>query len=394
MKVLQWCRANAMPVIAVLAAAVTAVFVPPDSAYLGYYDVKTLSCLFCILAVVCALRGAGLFPLLAQRLVRAFHTARSAVTALVVVTLIGSMLLTNDTALLTFLPLSWFVLEGTGQTKHTALTFILQNCAANLGGMLTPFGNPQNLYLFNHYTIPNGEFLTIMLPPFLLSTALILACCLLIPRETLTVPAQETPVDKRRCIVYGVLFCTAAAMVLRGIPYWLGLAAITAALLVLDRRALLGVDWGLLVTFAAFFHLLGQYGPDRACADTVPAAAGPRDHAGGGADQSGHQQCARGHTAQPVYRRLPGAAGGGEHRRGGDAGGVAGQPDHLPGVYEARQGTDRTVPGTVLRRQLRLFGCAAGSHDVFDAIDRAPGLHGGKEADGSCSAICKSALTP
>ena len=100
MKVLQWCRANAMPVIAVLAAAVTAVFVPPDSAYLGYYDVKTLSCLFCILAVVCALRGAGLFPLLAQRLVRAFHTARSAVTALVVVTLIGSMLLTNDTALL------------------------------------------------------------------------------------------------------------------------------------------------------------------------------------------------------------------------------------------------------------------------------------------------------
>ena len=176
MKVLQWCRANAMPVIAVLAAAVTAVFVPPDSAYLGYYDVKTLSCLFCILAVVCALRGAGLFPLLAQRLVRAFHTARSSVTALVVVTLIGSMLLTNDTALLTFLPLSWFVLEGTGQTKHTALTFILQNCAANLGGMLTPFGNPQNLYLFNHYTIPNGEFLTIMLPPFLLSTALILLC--------------------------------------------------------------------------------------------------------------------------------------------------------------------------------------------------------------------------
>lgn len=258
MKVLQWCRANAMPVIAVLAAAVTAVFVPPDSAYLGYYDVKTLSCLFCILAVVCALRGAGLFPLLAQRLVRAFHTARSAVTALVVVTLIGSMLLTNDTALLTFLPLSWFVLEGTGQTKHTALTFILQNCAANLGGMLTPFGNPQNLYLFNYYTIPNGEFLTIMLPPFLLSTALILACCLLIPRETLTVPAQETPVDKRRYIVYGVLFCTAAAMVLRGIPYWLGLAAITAALLVLDRRALLGVDWGLLVTFAAFFTFSGN----------------------------------------------------------------------------------------------------------------------------------------
>ena len=176
MKLLRWCKANAMPVIAVLAAAVTAVFVPPDAAYLGYYDVKTLSCLLCVLAVVGALRRVGLFPLLAQRLVQVFHTTRGAVTALVGITLVGSMLLTNDTALLTFLPLSWFVLERTGQTKWTELTFILQNCAANLGGMLTPFGNPQNLYLFNHYNIPNGEFLSIMLPPFLLSTALILLC--------------------------------------------------------------------------------------------------------------------------------------------------------------------------------------------------------------------------
>jgi hypothetical protein len=56
MKLLRWCKANAMPVIAVLAAAMTAVFVPPDAAYLGYYDVKTLSCLLCVLAVVGALR--------------------------------------------------------------------------------------------------------------------------------------------------------------------------------------------------------------------------------------------------------------------------------------------------------------------------------------------------
>ena len=265
MKLLQWCKANAMPVIAVLAAAVTAVFVPPDGDYLGYYDVKTLSCLLCVLAVVGALRGIGLPALhpggiegLAQKLVQVFHTTRGAVTALVSITLVGSMLLTNDTALLTFLPLSWFVLESTGQTKWTALTFILQNCAANLGGMLTPFGNPQNLYLFNYYNIPNGEFLAIMLPPFLLSTVLILLCCLFLPRESLTVPRQETLPDKRRAVIYGVLFCVAVAMVLRGIPYWLGLPVIAAALLVLDRRALLGVDWGLLVTFAAFFTFSGN----------------------------------------------------------------------------------------------------------------------------------------
>lgn len=258
MKLLQWYKSNAMPVIAVLAAAVTAVFVPPDAAYLDYYDVKTLVCLLCVLAVVGALRSVGLFPLLAQKLVQVFHTTRGAVTALVGITLIGSMLLTNDTALLTFLPLSWFVLERTGQTKWTALTFILQNCAANLGGMLTPFGNPQNLYLFNHYNIPSGEFLSIMLPPFLLSTALILLCCLFLPCERLSVPQQEVLPDKRCAAIYGVLFCVAVAMVLRGIPYWLGLIVIVAALLVLDCRALLGVDWGLLVTFAAFFTFSGN----------------------------------------------------------------------------------------------------------------------------------------
>lgn len=257
-RLLAWFRANAMPVIAVLAAAVTALFVPPDRAYLGYYDLRTLACLLSVLAVVGGFRRLGLFSVLAERLLRRFHTARSVVTALVLLTLLASLLLTNDTALLTFLPLSALTLRAAGEERYLGWAFLLQNLAANLGGMLTPFGNPQNLYLFNHYTIPNGEFLTIMLPPFLLSTALILACCLLIPRETLTVPAQETPVDKRRCIMYGALFCTAAAMVLRGIPYWLGLAVITAALLVLDRRALLGVDWGLLVTFAAFFTFSGN----------------------------------------------------------------------------------------------------------------------------------------
>lgn len=266
MKLLQWCKANAMPVIAVLAAAVTAVFVPPDSAYLGYYDVKTLSCLLCVLAVVGALRSVGLFPLLAQKLVQVFHTTRSAVTALVGITLVGSMLLTNDTALLTFLPLSWFVLERTGQTKWTALTSILQNCAANLGGMLTPFGNPQNLYLFNHYNIPNGEFLSIMLPPFLLSTALILLRCLFLPRERLIVPRQEALPDKRRTAIRNI-WCavlrgsghgTAGHPILAGTDRHCGGAAGTGS------PCAAGRGLGTAGDIRGVLHLFGQYGADRA----------------------------------------------------------------------------------------------------------------------------------
>ena len=258
MKIASWCRANAMPLIAVLAAAVTACFVPPDAAYAGYFDWKTLSCLFCVLAVVCALRSVGLFPVIARQLLQLFGTARSVGTALVLITLVGSMLLTNDTALLTFLPLSWMVLQEAGQEKLTAYVFILQNCAANLGGMLTPFGNPPNLYLFDHYHIPVGEFLSIMLLPFALSTGLILLCCLLIPRQVLAVPQRELTLDKPRAIAYGLLFCLAVGMVLRAVPYPVGLAVIAAALAVMDPRALKSVDWGLLVTFAAFFVFSGN----------------------------------------------------------------------------------------------------------------------------------------
>ena len=104
-----------------LTAAVTACFVPPDAAYAGYFDWKTLSCLFCVLAVVCALRSVGLFPVIARQLLQLFGTATSVGTALVLITLVGSMLLTNDTALLTFLPLSWMVLQEAGQEKADRL---------------------------------------------------------------------------------------------------------------------------------------------------------------------------------------------------------------------------------------------------------------------------------
>ena len=106
MRILSWCRANAVLSISLLAALITACIVPPDRDYAGYYDIKTLVCLFSVLAVVGALRDMQVFAALSQRMVRTFRTVRSVCTALVIVTMFGSMLLTNDTALLTFLPLS------------------------------------------------------------------------------------------------------------------------------------------------------------------------------------------------------------------------------------------------------------------------------------------------
>ena len=255
-----WLRQNAVTVIAFAAAAVTTILVPPDAAYLQYPDFKTLTCLFCVLAIVGALRNIRFFYLLAQRIVHRFRTVRLCVLALVYITFLGSMLIANDMALLTFLPLGHLVLSATGKEKYMGYTFVLQNIAANLGGMLTPFGNPQNLYLYSRFDIPTGEFLEIMAPPFLLSVVLITVCCLWIRPEPLTLSEEPVRLPPRRTALYLVLFALSIAIVFRQIPYWIGLAVIPAVLWFADREALRRVDYPLLLTFVFFFIFAGNMG--------------------------------------------------------------------------------------------------------------------------------------
>lgn len=251
-------KKNVVLCVAVIAALVTSFIVHPDKEYLSYFDFKTLTCLFCVLAVVCALKNINFFYILAQKIVMYFKNARLAILALVYITFIGSMLIANDMALLTFLPLGFFVLESTGKQKYMAFTFIIQNIAANLGGMLTPFGNPQNLYLYTKFNIPNGEFMMIMLPPFVVAITLITVCCLFIKKEPLEIKEAPMPLNKKRAGLYSVLFALAIAIVFRGIPYQIGLVVIPAVLAFADRKALKMVDYPLLLTFVAFFIFSGN----------------------------------------------------------------------------------------------------------------------------------------
>ena len=246
-------------VIAMFAAAVTCFFVPPDREYLDYFDVKTLTCLFCVLAVVCALKNIDFFYLLAKKLIRVFRNARLCILALVYITFIGSMLIANDMALLTFLPLGTYVMTTTGKGKYMAFTFIMQNIAANLGGMLTPFGNPQNLYLYTKFQIPTVEFMGIMAAPFVLAITLITLCCIIFVKpEPFALKDEKLSLPLGRSITYLLLFVLAIAIVFRGIPYIVGLVVIPAVLLFVDRKALKMVDYPLLLTFVFFFIFSGN----------------------------------------------------------------------------------------------------------------------------------------
>ena len=252
-------KKNVVMLVAMVVAIVTMFIVPPDEQYLGYFDFKTLTCLFCVLAVVCALKNIRFFYILAKKIVWLFKNARMSVLALVYITFIGSMLIANDMALLTFLPLGIFVLNSTGKNKYMAFTFIMQNIAANLGGMLTPFGNPQNLYLYTCFEIPTMEFMGIMAPLFALAVALITICCVIFVKpEPLSMEDEKVSLPVTRTAIYLALFALAIAIVFRGIPYGIGLVVIPAVLIFMDRKALKMVDYPLLLTFVFFFVFSGN----------------------------------------------------------------------------------------------------------------------------------------
>lgn len=252
---------NAVMCIALLAAVLTTLVIPIDRDYIEYFDYKTLTCLFCVLAVVCALRNINFFYILAKKIVQCFKTAKLSVLALVYITFIGSMLIANDMALLTFLPLGYFVLTTTKKEKYMAFTFVMQNIAANLGGMLTPFGNPQNLFLYTKFEIPNGEFVSIMFLPFAVSILLITLCCVIFVKgETLHLEDEKVELPPVRTSIYMILFALSIAIVFRSIPYWIGLIIIPIVLLLMDRKALLAVDYPLLFTFVFFFIFAGNMG--------------------------------------------------------------------------------------------------------------------------------------
>ena len=135
----------------------------------------------------------------------------------------------------------------------------MQNIAANLGGMLTPFGNPQNLYLYTKFNIPNLEFIGIMAPPFLVSIVLITLCCIIfIKREPLKIEGEKVNLPKGKTALYLCLFALSIIIVFRGIPYWIGVVVITAVLFFVDRDALKKVDYPLLFTFVFFFIFAGN----------------------------------------------------------------------------------------------------------------------------------------
>ena len=246
-------------VISALAAIISCFLVPPDAGYIDYIDFRTLALLYALMTVVAGLRKAGVFAALAHTLCLRARNTRAIGVILVGLCFFSSMLITNDVALLTFVPFSVVVLGLAGRRQELIRVVVLQTVAANLGSMLTPVGNPQNLFLYSRYELSMGDFLLTTLPVWLASLALVLACCFSLPGAGFSAALDDKPnLERRPLWLYLALFAVCLLTVVRVLPWPVMLGAVILVALIFDRPTLLEADFMLLLTFVAFFIFAGN----------------------------------------------------------------------------------------------------------------------------------------
>ena len=247
-----------------VAAIITMFIIPPSSEYIAYLDFRVIALLFCLMTVIAGLTELGIFVTLSEKLLKKVVGLRTLSLALVMLCFFTSMLITNDVALITFVPFSIIVLSTAGQSKYIIRIVVLQTIAANLGSMLTPLGNPQNLYLYSYYNISMIEFLKITFPYVAVAFVLLCITALFIKKEPLRfeIP-EEVPVGKNKTnliILYSILFLVCLACVLRFLDYRITLIVIAIVILIFDRKVIRKVDYSLLFTFVFFFIFVGNLG--------------------------------------------------------------------------------------------------------------------------------------
>lgn len=255
-------RREAVLVISFVCALLSMLAVPPDAAYAGYIDLRVLCLLFCLMAVVAGLQQCGLFTVLAQRLLTGRKQLRLLYLALVLLPFFCSMLITNDVALITFVPFTVLVLGRIGRMEALIRVVVLQTLAANLGSMATPVGNPQNLFLCSYYGLSFGAFVRVVLPLTLVSLVALSVAALWTRGETIeiTFPQQEHIAQPRLFLLLCLLFVLCLLSVVHVLHYGITTAAVALCLLLFARGLFARVDYALLFTFVCFFIFAGNIG--------------------------------------------------------------------------------------------------------------------------------------
>jgi len=247
-------------------AIVSAFFVYPDKEYINYIDWRSLGILWSLMVVIQGLRQNSVFEKTGEFLLKKVKYGWQLASVLIFMCFFGSMLITNDVALITFVPFAILILRSSNREDLMIPVIVLQTVAANMGSMLTPIGNPQNLYLYGVTGMPIGEFLLTMLPLTSLTLVLLIIFIFFIPKKNtrLVLDNYYTVVKSHasawQITVYFLLFLLALCSVLRLVPWYIMAGVILVAGLIINYKVLLKVDYILLLTFIGFFIFTGNIG--------------------------------------------------------------------------------------------------------------------------------------
>ena len=248
--------------IAALCAVATMCIIPPDKEYLHYIDFRVLCLLFCLMAVVAGLKNIGLFNWLTYQLLRRIRSGRVLSITLVLLPFFSSMFVTNDVALIIFIPFTLLLLDQLGCSNRIIPVTVLQTIAANLGSMATPVGNPQNLYLYAFYNLSIGDFFSVTLPLTAISLVVLIAAAFpVLPKNLPEQELERSDISSvKKLLVYLVLFVLCLLTVFKVIPYPVTTAITVTVLLIVSRKLLKEIDYMLLLTFVCFFTVSENLG--------------------------------------------------------------------------------------------------------------------------------------
>lgn len=259
-KIGNYLKKDAVLTISLILAFLSCWIIHPDPEYIEYIDFDTLILLFCLMMVTEGMKEEKFFQFLGGKILDCVQSARGITLTLIFLSFFSSMFVTNDVALITFVPLGILILQSSGLEKNLCFTVVLMTIGANLGSMLTPIGNPQNLYLYSISGLGIPAFLKVMLPYTLASAVLLIFFTILkfrTGRDRIHVKILPEKCEKRN-LLYLFLFALCLLSVAGVIPKTGLFLILTFLLLIMNRGLFYKADYSLLLTFVGFFVFVGN----------------------------------------------------------------------------------------------------------------------------------------
>ncbi len=251
---IEFLKKECVLVIAVTLAILSSFISMPK---LSYIDFKVLILLFNLMVVVAAFKELKFLDSIAIGLLKKCNTYTSISLALVFITFISSMIVTNDVALITFVPLS--IVIARKANINVLKIVIFQTLAANLGSSFTPMGNPQNLFIYSFYNLSPIDFFKITLPIVILAVLFLVLLVFKDKKMNLSLDLEDVKIDNKRDVyLFGGLFLIILLSVFHVIDYKVTFLITIVMVLILNKKLFSQVDYSLLITFIGFFIFVGN----------------------------------------------------------------------------------------------------------------------------------------